>query len=258
VVCSRRHELTLEDWLAIAGRLAQAGKEAVFSMQALAESAGDVKLQRRVAACEDYRVEVNDWGAVRLLAGREGWAAGPHLNVYNPRTLRLLADLGARHWTAPFEATREAVAGVLGERPEGLRAEVFAHGRVPLAHSARCFTARRHGLQKETCQTRCLDDPEGMALATRDGEPFLAVNGVQTLSAATYCLAAELPSLAAAGVDVVRVSPQAEGTVEILASWRAACDGALAPLQARVALAARSPAPLANGFWHGWPGHHFA
>lgn len=258
VVCSRRHELAPEDWLEIAERLAAAGKEVVLSTLALTESEGDLKLVRRVAANRDFRVEANDWGAVRLLAGREGWVIGPHLNVYNPRTLALLGELGARRWVAPFEASREVVAGALAERPPGLESEVFAHGRVPLAHSARCFTARRFNLQKEGCEYRCLEFPEGMPLATREGQPFLAVNGVQTQSAATYCLAGELPALAAAGVDIVRVSPQAHDTVRVLESWRGLCDGVLEARAGRKALGALSPGALANGFWHGRAGHLLA
>src|SRR5688572_25962643 len=111
VVCSRRHELALEDWLALGAELAAAGKEVVLSAQALTESEGDLKLVRRAAANGRFRVEANDWGAARLLAGSAGWVAGPHLNVYNPQTLAMLAELGATRWVAPMEATRELVAG---------------------------------------------------------------------------------------------------------------------------------------------------
>ena len=38
VVCSRRHEVSFDDWLAVGERLAAAGKEVVLSAQALAES----------------------------------------------------------------------------------------------------------------------------------------------------------------------------------------------------------------------------
>ena len=42
VVCSRRHELGFEDWLAIGERLAAAGKEVLLSAQALSESEGEL------------------------------------------------------------------------------------------------------------------------------------------------------------------------------------------------------------------------
>ena len=147
LVCSRRHELDLDDWLSIGDTLAAAGKEVVLSTQALTESEGDLKLLRRLAENGRFRVEANDLGAVRLLDGRAGWVAGPHLNVYNPHTLALLFDAGARRWVAPHEASRAVVQGVLASRPEGLEAELLGHGRLSLAFSARCFTAWSFQLQ---------------------------------------------------------------------------------------------------------------
>jgi collagenase-like PrtC family protease len=174
--------------------------------------------------------------------------------VYNPQTLALVAELGATRWVAPVEATRELVAGMLGERPAGMQAEVFGFGRMPLAFSARCFTARRFDRQKEDCGYACLEFPDGMALGTREGKPFLAVNGIQTLSAGAYCLVEELAALRGAGVTLLRVSPQSKNTVDILFALRAACDGQLSSFDARKALAALAPGALWNGFWHGRPG----
>jgi collagenase-like PrtC family protease len=258
VVCSRRHELAFEDWLALAEALAGAGKEVVLSALALTESEGDLKLLRRIAANGRFRVEANDWGAARLLAGTAGWVAGPHLNVYNPQALALVHELGARRWVPPVEASRDTVAGALAQRPPGMQAELFAHGRLPLAFSARCFTARRFELQKEMCGYLCIDFPDGLPASTREDQPFLVLNGVQTQSAAVYSLAGELPALRAAGVDILRVSPQPTHTMEVLGRLRDACDGALSAGAAREALAAVSPGALCNGFWHGRPGMELA
>lgn len=253
-VCSRRHEVALEDWLAIGEGLAAAGKEVILSAQALTESEGDLKLVRRAVANGRFRVEANDWGAARLLAGTQGWVAGPHLNVYNPPTLALAAEMGATRWVAPMETTREMMAGMMAARPAGLEAEVFGFGRMPLAFSARCFTARRLNRQKEDCGYACLDFPDGMLLETRESKPFLAVNGIQTLSAGVYCLAEEIGQLREAGAELLRISPQAANTVEALRVLRAACDGALSGFDARKALAALAPGRLWNGFWHAQPG----
>jgi len=254
VVCSRRHEVSFDDWLAIGAGLEAAGKEVVLCAQALTESEGDLKLMRRAVANGRFAVEANDWGAARLLSGAEGWVAGPHLNVYNPQTLALVANIGATRWVAPMEATRELVAGVCAARPLGVEAEVFAHGRVPLAFSARCFTARRFNRQKEDCGYVCMDYPDGMALDTREGRPFLAANGIQTQSAGVYCLVDEMKDLDEAGVGILRVSPQSEGTPQVLELVRETRDGTLSAAEARAALAALSPGALWNGFWHGRPG----
>jgi collagenase-like PrtC family protease len=156
------------------------------------------------------------------------------------------------------EASRDTVAGALAQRPAGMQAEVFAHGRLPLAFSARCFTARRFELQKEMCGYLCIDFPDGLPASTREDQPFLVLNGVQTQSAAVYSLAGELPALRAAGVDILRVSPQPTHTMEVLGRLRDACDGALSAGAAREALAAVSPGALCNGFWHGRPGMELA
>ncbi len=243
LVCSRRQEMRFEDWLEVADALAARGKEVVLSTQALTEGAGDLKLVRKVALNGRHRVEANDMGAVRLLAGAAGWVAGPHLNVYNPQSLALLMDLGATRWVAPIEATREMAQSTLAARP--VEAEVFAYGRLPLAFSARCFTARRFNLQKEQCEYRCLGFPDGMPLETREGEAFLTINGVQTQSALVYDLGPDIGSLQDAGVTILRVSPQSAGTLEALASLRDALAG-----KNRIV---RQPEHC-SGFWHGRPG----
>ena len=254
VVCSRRHELGLEDWLAIGGELEAAGKEVVISAQMLTESEGDLKILRRVAGNGRFRVEANDWGAVRLLSGREAWVAGPHLNVYNPQTLALVTALGASRWVAPIEATQALVGEMSAARPAGTEVEVFAHGRLPLALSARCFTARRFDRQKEDCGYVCLEFPDGLALDTQEGDPFLVLNGVQTQSAAVHSLASEAANLRDSRVDIVRLSPQAQRTLDVIAIWRELIEGKLAADAARQALASVSRGALANGFWHGGAG----
>jgi O2-independent ubiquinone biosynthesis protein UbiV len=254
VVCSRRHELEFQDWLEIAELLSAHGKEAVLSTQVLTEGEGDLKLVRRIASNGRFRIEANDMGAVRLLAGSSGWVAGPHLNLYNPQSLALIAGLGATRWVAPVEVTRVIAEGMLAALPTRMQAELFAHGRLPLAFSARCFTARHYNLQKESCAYRCLEHPDGMALDTRDGEAFLALNGVQTQSARVYSLIDETQALRQAGVAILRVSPQWRGTIEVLNAFRGVLDGAEDAGKALGRLAASAPGDWCDGFWHGRPG----
>jgi collagenase-like PrtC family protease len=243
-VCSRRHELRLEDWLEVALRLRDAGKEVVLSTLTLIESESDLKALRRTVAA-DFSVEANEMGAVRLCAeAKRPFVAGPTLNVFGPETLRLLHDTGATRWVLPPEATREMLQGLQAGRPATMETEVFAHGRLPLAYSARCFTARRFNLQKDSCEFKCLDFPEGLPLKTREGEPFLTLNGIQTQSAKTYNLLGELPQLVGDGVDIVRISPEHAGTSELVAQFREAIAGGTAAV----------PAGDCNGFWYGRPG----
>jgi collagenase-like PrtC family protease len=244
-VCSRRHELRLDDYFEVAAKLADAGKEVVLSTLTLIESESDLKALRRMVGNGRFTVEANEMGAVRLLAAQGiRFVAGPTLNVFNTETLGLLAGMGARRWVMPPEAGRELLAGMRPTLPAGIETEVFAYGRVPLAYSARCFTARRFNLQKDTCEFKCLDFPDGMTVKTREGEPFLSLNGIQTQSAKVYNLLADLSDLAAAGVDILRVSPQSAGTAEVLTAFRAKVDGQ----------PARLDGDWCNGFWYGRPG----
>jgi collagenase-like PrtC family protease len=90
-VCSKRHTFRLEDWLAVAQKLAASGKQVVLSTQALIESESDLKNLRRQTENGNYLVEANDMGAVHLMSGKR-FVAGPHINTYNPQTLALLAE----------------------------------------------------------------------------------------------------------------------------------------------------------------------
>jgi collagenase-like PrtC family protease len=251
-VCARRHELRADDWVALARDLAAAGKEVVLSTQALIESESDLRAMRRLAGQPDFLVEANEMGAVRVRGGRP-FVAGPHLNVYNGATLAWLADLGAKRWVMPVELSRGALAALQRERPAGIETEVFAWGRLPLAFSARCFTARHYDLPKDECEFRCLDHADGLALATREGKPFLTLNGIQTQSAHVYDLSGALAELRALAVDVVRLSPQSTGMAELIDVYRAAVDRRIPPTEAARALAALAPARC-NGYWHGRAG----
>ncbi len=253
VVCSRRHELRLPDWLGIAEQLAAAGKEVVLSTQALIESESDLKTLRRIAANGRLMVEANDMGAVSLTAGAP-FVASPHLNVFNPRTLALLATLGATRWVAPLEMSRTQLAVMQRERPANMATEVFGYGRLPLAFSARCFTARHHNLQKDSCEFRCIDDPDGLGLNTREGRPFLVLNGIQTQSAQTYNLIRELDELSQLGVDVLRISPQSEHTLEIVDLFRQCLARAIGADPAARQMENLMPGRACNGYWHGKPG----
>ncbi|WP_407279563.1 U32 family peptidase [Aromatoleum evansii] len=254
-VCSRRHELRAEDWLEVAAMLKAAGKEAVLSSQSLIESESDLKALRRIVAQDEFRVEANDMSAVQLLtkAGRRDWIAGPTLNIFNPQTLSMLAEAGATRWMAPPEMSGAVLAELLASGAPAIETEVLAWGRLPLAHSARCFTARHFNLQKDTCEFRCLGMKDGLVLRTREGEPFLTLNGVQTQSARVHNLLGDLPKLRETA-QVLRVSPQGDDTVRVLELFRDAVAGKLSPQDAfgqSKALMVEAPC---NGFWHGRPG----
>ena len=247
-VCSRRHELRASDWLAVAELLRGAGKEVVLSSLALVESSADVTALRRLAQNGSFDIEANDMGAVQLADGRP-FVAGPHLNVYNGATLNLLHELGARRWVMPLEMSRKSLDVLQAARPAGMETEVFALGRMPLAFSARCFTARHRNLPKDDCRFSCIAHPDGLRMDTREGQPFLVLNGIQTQSAAVYDLSGQFGELAASGVDVLRISPQSQHTARIVAHFDALRRGT-----ATDDITALLPDAACDGYWHGRPG----
>lgn len=252
-VCSRRHELRLGDWLALAALLEQAGKQVVLSTQVLIESNSDLGTLRRVAGNGRYLAEANDFGAVHCMNGLP-FVAGPHLNLYSAQSLAILANAGATRWVMPLEMSRGGLAALLGEKPPALQTEVFAYGRLPLAFSARCFTARHRNLPKDDCRFSCIDHPDGLLMETREKQPFLVLNGIQTQSALVYNLVDQFDVMRAMGVDVVRLSPQSAHMIDIVILAHAALQGRLSGSDAAAHMMPLMPAAACDGFWHGRPG----
>lgn len=253
-VCSRRHEMRLADWLSIAARLRDAGKEVVLSTQVLIESGADVTVLHKIAANGDFMVEANDMGAAHCLTGKAPFVAGPHLNIYNVPTLQWIAGLGIKRWVMPLEMGRDDLALMQQGRPAGVETEVFAYGRMPLAFSARCFTARHHNLPKDDCQFSCIANPDGLMMRTRESEGFLVLNGTQTQSAKVYNLLPELATMQALGVDVVRISPQSQHTGDIVTLFHEVLTQQTSADAALQAMTPLMPDQACNGYWYGKPG----
>ena len=217
VICSKRRLIKPEDWFAIGRELQQAGKEVVLSSLTLLEAASEVASLKRLCANDTFMVEANDISAVQLLskAGKP-FVTGPSFNIYNGRSLQLLANKGLKRWVLPVELGLETLQNLQAQRPAGIETEVFALGRLPLAYSARCYTARSLNLPKDDCQFKCIDYPDGRLLKTREEQDFLVLNGIQTQSALTHQVLDQIPELKGLEVDILRISPQFNDTIKII------------------------------------------
>ena len=258
VVCFKRAPLFDDYFDAVAERLKAAGKTVVRSTLAEVMSKQERQMIEDVCA-GDNMVEANDGSALLLLRGRSHHA-GPFINVYNERTLAVLAAGGVCNVCVPPEMPASAIRAFCPEAVKlGVSLEVQVFGRIGLALSARCYHARAHGRTKDSCQFICNVDADGMTLRTLEDKPFLTVNGIQTMSHDYLNLAAELTELQDMGVTRFRLSPHSCDMVAVAAIFRDALDRRIDAKEAAVRLdGLKIDAPFSNGFYYGKPGHRFS
>ncbi|MFM4995789.1 U32 family peptidase [Aeromonas sanarellii] len=248
-VCSKRRELKVDDWIALARHVASSGKQTVLSTLALISAPSELKEVKRLVDNGSLLIEANDLGTVQL--AREAglpFVCGPAINAYNAEVLRLLLKNGMRRWVMPVELSRDwlvQLAQDLGKERQQFEVEVFAYGHLPLAYSARCFTARSLDKPKDNCELACIHYPTGRLANSREGQKVFNLNGIQTQSGYCYNLGNELAGMDGL-VDVVRLSPEGMGTLEMLARFKANQHG-------------QAPLPLqqerdCNGYWRQIPG----
>lgn len=249
-VCSKRRAFSLDQWLGLGRELQSAGPaQIVLSSLTLIEAASELSALRRLCDNGQLWVEANDMGAVQLLAERKlPFVGGPALNLYNGHALVQLLDAGMVRWVPPVECSQGLIADVLEQVRQLGRplpeVEIFAYGHLPLAYSARCFTARAENRAKDDCQFCCINYPDGMVLSSQEGQALFTLNGIQTLSAEVTNLLADYPGLVNSGADLLRLSPRAQGMAGIVEAFDQVRRGATPPLFVEGC----------NGYWHGQAG----
>lgn len=255
VVCYKRAPFHDPFIVEIADRLRRGGKEVVLSSLALVANDRETSAMDALAGQSEMLVEANDLGVVRALAGKPH-VVGPFVNVYSEETLRLLAGRGAVRACLPPELPAASLSALARLSPIPL--EVFAFGRTPLAISARCFHARAHDLHKDGCRYVCGDDPDGLDVRTLDDEPFLAINGTQTLSHTCLNLVRDLGGLAGAGIARFRLSPHRTDMVAVARIFRDVLDGRIDAEEGESSVAVLVPGmPFSNGFVRAREGHRY-
>ncbi|WP_167494606.1 MULTISPECIES: U32 family peptidase [Vibrio] len=245
-VCSKRREMKVKNWLDIAKELSASGKQVVLSTMALLEAPSEVSIMKKYIDNGDFAIEANDVSAIQLAStNKVPFVVGPAVNTYNAHTLNLFLKQGMTRWCMPVELSREWLTNVLEQCDTlGIRnqfeVEVFSHGYLPLAYSARCFTARAENKAKDDCETCCIKYPTGLQVDSQEGQSVFNLNGIQTQSGYCYNLINDLPSMSQL-VDVVRLSPLGIDTFSEVDKFKANEQG-------------ENPQVIndrqCNGYWH--------
>ncbi|QHM73712.1 U32 family peptidase [Mixta intestinalis] len=245
-VCSKRRATRFPQWMDFARQLAESGKQVVFSTLALVQSTSELQEIKRYVDNGDFLIEANDFGTVNMAAEQKlPFVVGHALNCYNAVTLRMLLRLGMIRWCMPVELSRDWLINIQQQCHElgihgKFEVEVLAYGHLPLALSARCFTARSEDKPKDDCETCCIKYPQGRRVLSQEDQQVFVLNGIQTMSGYCYNLGNDLTSMHGL-VDVVRLSPEDKGTLEMIDRFRANEQG-----QAPLMVAQRNDC---NGYW---------
>ena len=243
-VCSKRREMKLSDWFELANQLQHTGKRVILSTLALIQSPSELTEMKKWIHQDQFMIEANDLGAVQLAyEAKVPFVCGPAINCYNADVLAMLIEKGMKRWVMPVELSKQWLQELMNEcEQRNIRSlfetEVFAYGHLPLAYSARCFTARSLNRAKDDCQLACLDYPQGITAKSQEGEDVFVLNGIQTQSGHCYNLINELHEMKP-HVDVVRLSPETD-TLDWLDKFQQQMDTPIKhPLSSRDC----------NGYW---------
>ncbi len=245
-VCSKRRATRFNQWMEFARLLAQSGKQVVFSTLALVQSASELQEIKRYVDNGEFLIEANDLGTVNMAAEQKlPFVVGHALNCYNAVTLRMLLRLGMTRWCMPVELSRDWLIGIQQQCDElgihgKFETEVLAYGHLPLALSARCFTARSEDKPKDECETCCIKYPQGRRVLSQEDQQVFVLNGIQTMSGYCYNLGNDLIGMHGL-VDVVRLSPENKQTLALIDRFRANEEG-----QSPLMMAQRNDC---NGYW---------
>jgi O2-independent ubiquinone biosynthesis protein UbiV len=247
-VCSKRRELKANDWIALAKSLTGAGKQIVLSTMTLLEAPAELQVLRKLCSNGELLVEANDLSAVQILHELKlPFVCGPAINCYNLATLKLLLTQGMIRWVMPVELSGDWFAQLMAEAEQAqirqqFETEVFAWGYLPLAYSARCFTARAENRPKDDCQYCCINYPQGRVMKSQEQQTVFVLNGIQTMSGYQYNLINEVNDMQRKGVDMVRISADSEQALAQIAQFKRQLTTPMAyPLD---------KTRQCNGYWH--------
>ncbi|XKM13771.1 U32 family peptidase [Orbaceae bacterium ac157xtp] len=224
-VCTKRREMKVADWLNLAKEVAKSGKQVVISTLALLEAPSEINEMRQLIDNGEFLIEANDLAAINIAQElKVPFAVGPAINCYNAYTLKLLQQQGMVRWCMPVELSRDWLQNILTQFDslnidKKFEVEVFSYGYMPLAYSARCFTARSEDKPKDKCETCCIKYPVGREVFSQEQQKVFVLNGIQTQSGYCYNLGNNLHEMKGL-VDIVRISPLGLETLDIVTKFK--------------------------------------
>lgn len=227
MVCAKRQELLLNDWLEIGKTLQQSGKEVILTSLALVDSPSKLLDVKKAVDNGELMIEANDFSAVNLcVEAKTPFVAGHALNIYNAEALQVMVRNGMSRWCFPVELSYAWLKDIrMACEAQNIwqkfEKEILAYGYLPLSYSARCFTARNVGRDKADCEIACIDDPSGKAVFTQENKRIFTMNGIQMQSGLCYNLVNECHDLKTF-VDIVRLSPLDESILTTIEQYQRA------------------------------------
>lgn len=245
-VCSKRRPLDQIDWIQLARSLVLSGKQVILSTLTLIEAESELAGVREICGNGEFLVEANDMAAVQILSENDlPFCSGPSINIYNGKSLDFLGSQGLKRWILPVELGRETLTAILAECHVEVETEVFSYGHLPLAYSARCFTARAQNLAKDDCRLVCGNYPCGLPLRSQEDQILFNINGIQTQSGEKIDLIEEVRAMTRLGVDIARLSPESgvQQMTTIIDRFDRARHGQ--------AISIPDDTPVCNGYWYG-------
>lgn len=252
VVCVKKRGLSFDDIARLAEAVEKAGKKAVISTLAVVSNEDELNFVREAVKLP-FAVEANDMSVLNMTegTGKEVFA-GPHITAYNAPTIEFLKSVGVKRVACPVELPKDSIAYNI--KNTGVDTEVFAHGKLPLAFSWRCYASRAYGLNKTACRHDCARHPEGIEIKTLENEAVFTLNGTSILSAKTHTLIHDVAELGGMGVKALRISPQYKDTAKVVDLWRRLLDNRISIDEALAGLDAITPEGFCNGWYHGAAG----
>lgn len=247
-VCSKRREFTPSQWIELAKQISSSGKQVVLSTLTLVEAEAELAVLKAYCDNGEFLIEANDLSAVNILHDRKlPFVVGPAINCYNLSTLKILLRQGMQRWVMPCELSGDWLKTLLNEATDqnirnDFECELFAWGYMPLAYSARCFTARSENRPKDECKKCCIDYPQGREMRSQENQDVFVLNGIQTMSGVPYNLINEIPEIAAMGVDVVRLSADNDHVFSQLTNFKSQLTF---PQHFKL-----NDSHACNGYWH--------